>query len=90
MMLHANDAMGKAANEAAMVASLLDYRLLVASSPIKSREERAEALRKALVQWPSLCRAMADLERAAPNIAEQARTEAASISDFVEARRDAA
>lgn len=84
--LHAPDAMGEAAHNAAMHASGLDFRLLSAASPSVDRTARADALRKALEQWPALCRAMSELQAAAPNIYRQAQAYADGIKDFVEHR----
>jgi hypothetical protein len=84
--LHADDPMGAAAHNAAILASGLDYRLLGASSKDLDRETRAELLRKALQQWPILCRAMSALQEAAPNIARQAQRRDEDLKDFVESR----
>jgi hypothetical protein len=84
--LHADDAMGLAAHKAAQFASRLDFRLLAAASASVNRDERAASLRQALEQWPKLCRAMAVLEQAAPNIARLAREADATMQDFIEER----
>jgi hypothetical protein len=84
--LHAADQMGAAAHEAAQFAHLFQYRLLAAASPSLDRAKRAMELRRALEQWPKLCRAMGKLQEAAPNIAREAHEADARTRDFVEAR----
>lgn len=74
----AADAMGQAANAAALAVTRLEWRLQVAASGNVTRAERADAAVHALRQWPAICRAMAALEVAAPNLAQRAR-------DFIEA-----
>jgi hypothetical protein len=84
--LHAPDPMGKAAHEAAMFAHLLDFRLLAAASPSLPREERAASLRKALTQWPKLCRAMSELAMTAPATSSQAEADDTAMRDWIDAR----
>jgi hypothetical protein len=81
------DAMGKAANNAAMMASKFDFYLLAASSPDLDRERRSASLEKAFANWPKICRAMAELERIAPNAAAKGAEQDARIQDFMD-RRD--
>ena len=88
MNLHASDAMGEAAHDAAMLATKLPERLLIAASPNASRADRADALRKALEQHAYLCAAIVEVERAAPTIAAQARDLVGRTQDFREASRD--
>lgn len=78
--------MGEAAHEAAMAVHLLDYRLLCAASPTLDRASRAEALRKALRQWPILCRAMSQLAMTAPATSSQAEADDTTMRDWIEAR----
>jgi hypothetical protein len=82
--LHAPDAMGEAAHDAAMLASRLDLRLLIAASPNAERKERADALRQAFEQWTYLCAAMSELEASAPTVAAQARERTDRVRDFRE------
>lgn len=84
MNLHAPDAMGEAAHDAAMLATKLPERLLIAASANASRAERADALRKALEQHAYLCAAIVEVERAAPTIAAQARDLVGRTRDFRE------
>lgn len=84
--LHAPDRMGKAANDAALALHLMDFRLLCAASPTLSREERAEAVRKALRQWPVICRAMSELGMAAPGASLQAEADDQQMRDWIEGR----
>lgn len=84
--LHARDDMGEAAHEAAMFAHLLDYRLLAAASPRLSRQQRVAALRKALGQWPKLCRAMAKLAATSPTTTQQAEAEDCALREWIEAQ----
>lgn len=88
MNIHAPDAMGEAAHDAAMLATKLPERLLVAASANASRKDRADALRKALEQFSYLAGSMAELELTAPNIAAQARDLVGRTQDFREASRD--
>jgi hypothetical protein len=84
IQLHAEDSMGKAANDAALLASGLDVLLLLAASRRVDRKARVTNLERAFVQWQALCRAMSRLEQAAPNAFRQAHTEDANINDFRE------
>lgn len=84
--LHAPDEMGEAAHEAAMAVTLLDFRLLCAASPTMDRAKRAEALRKALRQWPIICRAMSKLSMTAPATSSQAENDDTVMRDWIEAR----
>jgi hypothetical protein len=52
----------------------------------KDRDEKRRLLTKAFQAWPTLSRHMSELERLAPNCAQEGYAEAARISDFVEAR----
>lgn len=88
--LHAPDPMGEASHDAAMLAYRLDARLLIAASGSASRQDRADALRKALEQWSYLCAAMTELEAAAPTVAAQARDRADRVRDFREATHNPA
>lgn len=85
-LLHADDPMGKSANDAALLASGLDVLLLSAASKRQDRKARAAYLERAFVQWQALCRAMSRLEQSAPNIARQATQQDAKITDFMEQR----
>lgn len=82
--LHADDPMGKAANDAALLASGMDVLLLSASSKHHGRQARAAYLERAFRQWQSLCRAMSRLEQSAPNIVRQANDQDAQLTDFME------
>lgn len=84
--LHAPDTMGEAAHKAAMAAHLLDFRLLSAASPTLDRAARADALRKALTQWPILCRAMSELAMVSPATSSQAEASDQQMRDWIEAR----
>lgn len=84
--LHADDPMGEAAHAAAMMLLRLDVRLLGASSPNLDRPTRAENLRKALEQWPKLCRAMSKLQEVAPNVSREAEAADADMLDFIQRR----
>jgi len=83
-MTHANDQMGKAAHDAAMLASGFDFALLGAASPTTTRELRTANLERALTIWPALCQRMAILEACAPNTSRKAYDQAAKLRDVVE------
>jgi hypothetical protein len=88
-MTAATDPMGQAAHKASTLTDGLFRELLIASSPFASRLGRKAALERALSTWPKLCRAMAELEKAAPNSATTGAAEDAKCVDFMEGRRGA-
>lgn len=82
--LHAADPMGAAAHRAAMVAGKFEVRLLGASKARRGWVGREEALRRALVQWPLICRAMGALVETCPDIAADAFREAEQMIEIAE------
>lgn len=85
--LHAPDAMGKAANAAALTASRIDFHLFAAASANCTREQRSVSLRQAFLQWHQLCRAMSALEQAAPTAKAEGYVEAERLADMAEKAR---
>jgi hypothetical protein len=85
-MMHATDSMGEAAHKVALLLTGFDLELLAASSPSLDRPTRADNLRRALVRWPAICRAMAQLEQTAPNVTRQAMDADAQAQDFTTER----
>lgn len=84
--IHAPDRMGKAAHHAALIVAGMPMDLLAASSPNCTREQRAEALVRVFKAWPKICRAMADLQAAAPFANQIGLDEDAKLLDFIERR----
>lgn len=84
--LHAPDPAGKAAHDAAMMGSALQFSLLAASSPLATREQRAEAYADAFTAWPKLCRAMAALGQLAPASREAGEAWDAALREWAETR----
>lgn len=86
--LHAPDPMGKAAHRAAMCIAGADMDLLTAcgAAPGLTREQRAEALERFARKWAPLCRAVSELQQAAPNAFRKALEHDARTQDFVETR----
>lgn len=87
IQLHADDAMGAAAHRAAQMVSRMDLRLLGAASMTLDRGARGENLTRFFAQWPKLCRAVAELERVAPNAARAGYEEDGKIVDFIEGKQ---
>lgn len=88
--IHAADAMGKAANDALLATTRLDFRLAIAASGNASREERADALKWAFRQYRVLVRAFSKLETIAPNSAAAGYAEDDKARDFIESREEKA
>lgn len=83
------DPMSQAALKAAAMASKFDFYLLGAASMDLDRETRTANLERAFTMWPKICRAMAELERVAPNAAARGRFEDGKCLDFIEQRAGA-
>lgn len=88
-MTAATDPMAHHARQAALLMDGLGRDLLSASSRFALREERRDALERALTTWPKVCRAMAALEAVAPASAAVAAIEDGKLQDFMEARSGA-
>jgi hypothetical protein len=82
-MSAAPDPMGQAAYATALAVDRFHQRLHIAASDAP-RDERAEALTAALTQWPMICREVATLQEAAPNIARKAQDAWARLQDYKE------
>ncbi len=83
LMTTAPDPMGQAAYAAALAVDRAHQRLHVAASDAP-RDQRAEALTAFLTQWPMICREVAKLQEAAPNIARKAQDAWARLQDYKE------
>jgi hypothetical protein len=80
---HADDAVGRAAQEVAHQALTLVAELYAAAAD-RPRAERAEALIKAFTAWPKICRRMAVLEQLAPASAITGAEADARTQDAIE------
>lgn len=87
MILHADDAMGKAAHRAAQLLTRQDFRLQIARSAEFSPAERRDALVAFFDVWSRLCGAVAQLEASAPNCAREGYERAQQASEFIEGRQ---
>jgi len=90
IQLHAPDKPGSIAHKASQFGNVLQFNLLAASSPTLDLAKRMEALERIFTVWPSLCRAMTELERVAPNCAQAGQVNAEVLKDIRERAEGAA